>query len=85
MAESQTMNGTATSFDLFAGLESTNHEQIVLCQDNATGLKAIIASHNTLQRLKNTEREYDTCTDCMKMSSHNTLMIFSHKDYPSYL
>ena len=24
-----------------------NHEQVVFCQDNATGLKAIVAIHNT--------------------------------------
>jgi len=48
MADIQTMNMPATVFDLFAGLESTQHEQIVFCQDNATGLKAIIAIHNTV-------------------------------------
>ena len=48
MADVQTQNLPATSFDLFAGLESTNHEQIVFCQDHATGLKAIIAIHNTV-------------------------------------
>ena len=48
MADVQTQNMPAISFDLFAGLESTNHEQIVFCQDHATGLKAIIAIHNTV-------------------------------------
>jgi leucine dehydrogenase len=48
MADIQTQNLSATQFDLFAGLESTQHEQIVFCQDHATGLKAIIAVHNTV-------------------------------------
>ena len=48
MADIQTQTVPATAFDLFAGLETTQHEQIVFCQDNATGLKAIIAVHNTV-------------------------------------
>lgn len=48
MAEVQIIETPATTFDLFAGLENTDHEQIVFCQDNATGLKAIIAIHNTV-------------------------------------
>ena len=48
MAEIQTQNVPVTTFDLFAGLETTQHEQIVFCQDHATGLKAIIAVHNTV-------------------------------------
>ena len=75
MAESQTMNGTATSFDLFAGLESTNHEQIVLCQDNATGLKAIIAIHNTVlgpglggTRMWTYAKESDAIRDALRLS-----------------
>lgn len=35
-----------TSF--FTGLETMEHEQVMLCQDKATGLKAIIAIHNTV-------------------------------------
>lgn len=37
-----------TKDGLFAQVESTNHEQIVFCNDNASGLKAIIAIHNTV-------------------------------------
>ena len=32
---------------LFEQLESLEHEQVVYCYDKATGLKAIIAIHNT--------------------------------------
>ena len=75
MAEVQTMNSPATSFDLFAGLESTNHEQIVFCQDNATGLKAIIAIHNTVlgpglggTRMWTYAHEKDAIRDALRLS-----------------
>lgn len=32
---------------VFAAMSEYNHEQLVFCNDNATGLKAIIAVHNT--------------------------------------
>lgn len=35
------------NFPLISALGEFNHEQIVFCNDNATGLKAIIAVHNT--------------------------------------
>ena len=34
-----------------------NHEQILFCNDNATGLKAIIAVHNTVYVLLWVEHE----------------------------
>ncbi len=37
-----------TDLNLFAQINTTNHEQVVFCNDNATGLKAIIAIHNTV-------------------------------------
>lgn len=43
-----TLSNLNTELDLFSKLETTDHEQIVLCNDNATGLKAIIAIHNTV-------------------------------------
>ena len=43
-----TLSSLNTELDLFSKLETTDHEQIVLCNDNATGLKAIIAIHNTV-------------------------------------
>lgn len=75
MAEIQTLSDTKTSFDLFAGLENTNHEQIVFCQDNATGLKAIIAIHNTVlgpglggTRMWSYSTEKDAIRDAMRLS-----------------
>ena len=75
MADVQTQNMPATSFDLFAGLESTNHEQIVFCQDHATGLKAIIAIHNTVlgpglggTRFWHYANEKDAIRDAMRLS-----------------
>lgn len=48
MADIQTQFNTSTQFELLSSLESTQHEQILFCQDKATGLKAIIAIHNTV-------------------------------------
>ena len=68
-------NLSATSFDLFADLEETKHEQIVLCQDQATGLKAIIAIHNTVlgpglggTRMWQYAHEKDAIRDAMRLS-----------------
>jgi leucine dehydrogenase len=75
MADVQPLNAPATVFDLFAGLESTDHEQIVFCQDNATGLKAIIAIHNTVlgpglggTRMWTYVHEKDAIRDAMRLS-----------------
>ncbi len=37
-----------TQFDVFAKVARYDHEQVLICQDNHTGLKAIIAIHNTV-------------------------------------
>ncbi len=75
MAEIQFETKPATQFELFAGLESTSHEQIVFCQDNATGLKAIIAIHNTVlgpglggTRMWYYEHEKDAVKDALRLS-----------------
>ena len=75
MAEIQFETKPATAFDLFAGLETTNHEQIVFCQDNATGLKAIIAIHNTVlgpglggTRMWYYKSEKDAIKDALRLS-----------------
>lgn len=36
------------TFNLIEQLSKHNHEQVMVCQDNDTGLKAIIAIHNTV-------------------------------------
>ncbi|MFO0321125.1 MAG: Glu/Leu/Phe/Val dehydrogenase dimerization domain-containing protein [Bacteroidota bacterium] len=52
-----------------------NHEQILFCNDNATGLKAIIAIHNTVlgpslggTRLWNYNNEMEALTDVLRLS-----------------
>jgi leucine dehydrogenase len=37
-----------SNFEFFQNLSQYDHEQVVVCQDNNTGLKAIIAIHNTV-------------------------------------
>jgi leucine dehydrogenase len=52
-----------------------NHEQILFCNDNATGLKAIIAVHNTVlgpslggTRMWNYNNEMEALTDVLRLS-----------------
>lgn len=66
---------SSTSFDLFNQLSQHDHEQIVMCQDNATGLKAIIAIHNTVlgpglggTRIWNYKNEADAINDVLRLS-----------------
>lgn len=40
-------NSADLNFPLFSALQDKEHEQVVLCSDPKTGLKAIIAIHNT--------------------------------------
>ncbi len=74
------MTASTTSFqdtklDLFAEVSTTNHEQIVFCNDNATGLKSIIAIHNTVlgpglggTRMWNYATEADALNDVLRLS-----------------
>jgi leucine dehydrogenase len=64
-----------THLDLFADISTTNHEQIVFCNDNASGLKAIIAIHNTVlgpglggTRMWNYATEADALKDVLRLS-----------------
>ncbi len=68
-------NISATEVDLFGQLATHDHEQIVFCQDNQTGLKAIIAIHNTVlgpglggTRLWAYNNEKDAINDVMRLS-----------------
>lgn len=52
-----------------------NHEQVLFCNDNATGLKAIIAIHNTVlgpslggTRMWNYNNEMEALTDVLRLS-----------------
>lgn len=56
-------------------MASFDHEQVVFCQDNATGLKAIIAIHNTVlgpavggTRMWAYAAENDALTDVLRLS-----------------
>ena len=66
---------SSTSFELFNQVALHDHEQIMICQDNATGLKAIIAIHNTVlgpglggTRIWNYKSEADAITDVLRLS-----------------
>lgn len=66
---------TKTAFELFDNLATKDHEQIVFCQDNSTGLKAIIAIHNTVlgpglggTRLWHYQSEAEAINDVMRLS-----------------
>lgn len=45
--EAKTLAPTQSSAEVFSQLAENNHEQVVFCHDPHTGLKAIIAIHNT--------------------------------------
>ena len=60
---------------LFSQVESMGHEQVVFCHDPASGLKAIIAIHDTTlgpalggTRLLPYENEEDALTDVLRLS-----------------
>lgn len=60
---------------LFGTLAQSGHEQIVFCNDTATGLKAIIAIHNTTlgpalggTRMWNYTNEHEALTDVLRLS-----------------
>lgn len=60
---------------LFGTLAEVGHEQVIFCNDIATGLKAIIAIHNTTlgpalggTRMWNYSNEQDALTDVLRLS-----------------
>lgn len=66
---------SSTSFDLFNQVALHDHEQIMICQDNSTGLKAIIAIHNTVlgpglggTRIWNYKSEAEAINDVLRLS-----------------
>ena len=70
---------TDTSFQLFNRLTEFDYEQIVICQDKNTSLKAIIAIHNTTlgpglggTRFYNYANEQDAITDVLRLSKGMT-------------
>lgn len=73
MIESITKNQQASG--IIASMEEFEHEQILFCQDRATGLKAIIAVHNTVlgpslggTRMWNYQTEQDALKDVLRLS-----------------
>ncbi len=66
---------TTTELDMFAKLEKYDHEQVMICNDNRTGLKAIIAIHNTIlgpglggTRMWSYKTEEDAVHDVLRLS-----------------
>lgn len=66
---------TNTQFELFGKLGQFDHEQIMICNDNSTGLKAIIAIHNTVlgpglggTRMWNYKSEAEAIQDALRLS-----------------
>lgn len=64
-----------TQNSLFPKLTANDYEQIVFCQDKSTGLKAIIAIHNTTlgpglggTRMYNYKNEADAINDVLRLS-----------------
>lgn len=60
---------------VIAQMMVNNHEQVVFCNDNATGLKAIIAIHNTVlgpslggTRMWNYNNEMEALNDVLRLS-----------------
>lgn len=60
---------------VIAQMETYNHEQLLFCNDNATGLKAIIAVHNTIlgpalggTRMWAYNNEMDALNDVLRLS-----------------
>lgn len=60
---------------IFAGIEEMDHEQVVFCHDKATGLKAIIAIHNTVlgpsmggTRMWHYATDQEALTDALRLS-----------------
>ena len=68
-------NSNETQFDVFAKVAKFDHEQVLICQDNHTGLKAIIAIHNTVlgpglggTRMWKYATEADAINDALRLS-----------------
>lgn len=60
---------------VIAQMESLGHEQLLFCNDNSTGLKAIIAVHNTIlgpalggTRMWNYSNELEALNDVLRLS-----------------
>ena len=76
MIEVKELKETATKTNtLFDNMSTLGHEQVVYCHDKETGLKAIIAIHNTVlgpalggTRMWHYENEQDALRDVLRLS-----------------
>ncbi|MDD3773359.1 MAG: Glu/Leu/Phe/Val dehydrogenase [Weeksellaceae bacterium] len=64
-----------TKYGIFTNTSFDHHEQIVFCNDEASGLKAIIGIHNTVlgpalggTRMWNYENEFEALNDVLRLS-----------------
>ncbi len=70
-----TENTMVTDPNIFGQLTKFDHEEMVFCNDNATGLRAIICIHNTVlgpglggTRFYNYANDQDAITDVLRLS-----------------
>ncbi|MCC5919486.1 MAG: leucine dehydrogenase [Cyclobacteriaceae bacterium] len=75
MVETTTPAYTESTFSVYEEIEKMGHEQLVICHDSATGLKAIIGIHNTVlgpalggTRLWNYKNDQEAITDVLRLS-----------------
>lgn len=73
--DQKTLNYSSSKFPIFDELYNNEHEQVVICSDPDTGLKAIIAIHNTTlgpslggTRMWNYESEEAALRDVLRLS-----------------
>ncbi len=73
--ESLKEQNTDTQFPIFNALQSKEHEQVVICSDPETGLRAIIAIHDTTlgpalggTRMWNYNSEQEALIDVLRLS-----------------
>ena len=67
--------GSGREISLFQEISDLGHEQVVFCHDEPTGLKAIIAIHNTVlgpalggTRMWNYASDMEALTDVLRLS-----------------
>ncbi len=75
MIETREVNAQDLENPVIAAMSENNHEQLLFCNDNATGLKAIIAVHNTVlgpslggTRMWVYNNELEAINDVMRLS-----------------
>lgn len=72
---SQVLVSNNSGYSVLAPMEKMNHEQVLFCQDKKTGLRAIIAIHNTVlgpslggTRMWNYASEQEALRDVLRLS-----------------